>query len=786
MLAGDRFVASSLVELSYFPVLPHEPTVVITTWVLEIFRIIRLRCPRLAIQPYVKSLCDIHGVPFRTYLSTQFSIAFELYLATLALVDQRVKRLLGRDTHDWHLKNACPPCTYKLEGEPPLPLPFLCTMDGNNSLKRFNRRERVAGKGGVDVAGDSKERANNRKAPGTYYLEQEEVDVWADENLEELMKGFVPKPVSISARDTFTKRLLITAAWINMKDMVISKAWAHYKETGVFLCLCRHGFVLLITDMVESSELSKYRFAVVKYLIDALGEVGCGYDIGCKFGVRVNRHPVLGPLARAHQFRSLVGAFHGHRHNRLCQLCNLVTYVEGVGLEDLEYCETYFSKSNALAASTRYATSFHRHQTIVAYLAHMDVYDTYQTLSLLLANKYKRALELKRTASTLEETMRTLGIESGVTFSQWLAAEMTCLQNLSKELLEETLAMEYYQKLVNLAEREACMEEIMGIAIAPMDASSESNYAEAAKRTRRLESQRRHTLELHAKALMAIHDLELQLDVAVRWTAGTPEWEAAATLVSNRHYQRALDKLQGLIIAHIFELTKMNMSGTGYKLRKHIAKALQARSRAIKSALNTYNAAATALDEPHDSLTWEQVVEYAFLSDFDLLRDGHNDIHEEPWAKPSGRAAMDQFFKLQHADEEILRLNIEIPRFVMYMRDEDAFLQREEGRVREEHGEGIAYQVRRYAMGQGRFNDDHMHRLIKLSHEPGFSASLSPSVVVDKTRLMAASPDERSFTALPHPLGDSDEGDNEDEAEALAEQMSLLHVAEDLTTIQQD
>jgi hypothetical protein len=182
-----------------------------------------------------------------------------------------------------------------------------------------------------------------------------------------------------------------------MRDEVTGKAWVHYKETGVFLCVCRHGFVLYIADMVDSGELyahrfpnylrsvlifyrSKYGFSVVKHLIDALGEVAIGYDIGCRFGVRVNRHPVLGPLARSQRFRSLVGAFHGHGHNRLCQLCNLATYVEGMGLEDLEYCETYFSKSNAMASSTRYATTFHRRQTIATYLEHTDIFDTYQSL----------------------------------------------------------------------------------------------------------------------------------------------------------------------------------------------------------------------------------------------------------------------------------------------------------------------------------------------------------------------------------------------------------------------
>jgi hypothetical protein len=142
----------------------------------------------------------------------------------------------------------------------------------------------------------------------------------------------------------------------------------------------------------------------------------------------------------------------------------------------------------------------------------------------------------------------------------------------------------------------------------------------------------------------------------------------------------------------------------------------------VKTTLASYNTAAAALNEPRNPLTWEQVVEYAFLSDFDLLHDGRNDIHEELWAKPSGHATMDQYFKLQRADEEIFRLNIEIPRFITYMCDEEAFLEWEEVHVRGEHSDAFAYQVRRYAMRQGWFNNNHMLRLIKLSHEPRFTA----------------------------------------------------------------
>ncbi|KAJ6448466.1 hypothetical protein C8R45DRAFT_763952, partial [Mycena sanguinolenta] len=124
---------------------------------------------------------------------------------------------------------------------------------------------------------------------------------------------------------------------------------------------------------------------------------------------------------------------------------------------------------------------------------------------------------------------------------------------------------------------------------------------------------------------------------------------------------------------------------------------------------------------PKPTLDWEEVVEYAFLADFDLLREGRRDIRDERWAKPAGRAAMDQHYKLLRAEEEIERLNIEIRRLVTYMRDEEAFLSCEEGRLREDGREGMAVQVGLLRAERGRFTSLHMARLVKLSKEAGFT-----------------------------------------------------------------
>ncbi|KAF8811521.1 hypothetical protein BYT27DRAFT_7089368, partial [Phlegmacium glaucopus] len=83
----------------------------------------------------------------------------------------------------------------------------------------------------------------------------------------------------------------------------------------------------------------------------------------------------------------------------------------------------------------------------------------------------------------------------------------------------------------------------------------------------------------------------------------------------------------------------------GYKLHKHIAKALSAHSQEIHTSLGRYNDAAAAMFPPHVCLSWENIVEHTFLINFNLLQDTHQDIHQWPWAQPAARLAMDQFHK---------------------------------------------------------------------------------------------------------------------------------------------
>ncbi|KAJ7738548.1 hypothetical protein B0H14DRAFT_3097444 [Mycena olivaceomarginata] len=676
------------------PPTPLHPTVVITVRTLKLFCVVQLRCPHLGVQAFVRGLCDLHSLAPRHYLSSHFSTAFDIYFSIHAEVNKRVKVALGRDTPNWRLKNSCPACL-------------------NNSLKRFCHANASNEPQYISVPGASKEWCDTRQAPGDHYLSWDEVDVWAKNEVDEVMRDFVQR----SGKDE-DEGAGCEERWGNMKEDVTARVWGMYDETGIFPALCCHGFVLVVVDMVQSGELSKYGFAVLSHPISMLGEVTMGHDIGCKTAKMVKAYPRLGPLAAKNNFKSIVRAFHCLGHGRLCSICNMSMY-------DCENCESYFSKSNVLASIMRYSTVFHRQQAIANYMKHTDLCDVYQGLSKLgLPGLCKRMLTAfavigisNKWLPALQQAMHALNVPTRDVFDNWLEKEKGFLRPLTKEPLQETQEMEYYQKLVNFYACDMQRDEVFVVE------PTAPNYAESMKQTRRLETQQRHTYELVSKSLATMQDLELRLEITSRWVAGDEDWVKAAEMVGRRRYQWALDQLQGLVVARMFELCKMNMLGTGYKLRKHIAKSLQVRSRAVKMALERYNAAAAAMDPAKPQLAWEKLVEYAFLVEFNLLREGREDICTEPWALPAGRAAMDQHFKMVHAEEEIQRLDVEIPRLITFMADERDFLIYQEQRLREEGKDALAHQVYAHRMEYGRFDNLHKQRLWKLSKEPGFMAS---------------------------------------------------------------
>lgn len=197
MTSEDKYVASCLVGQGLIPCSPWKPKLAIAIRVLELYRLAHLRCPSLGIEAWIKTLSDVHGSAFKPYSCQQFTTCFDLYLEILQNVELRVKKALGRDADDWRLKNGCPACTYKLEGEEKMIFEMLCACDGNDSLKRILRKDKGVDEDGVPLRGDS-QRPDPRaeSAGGDYFLTREAVNRWVKERL----AAEVKLPVSISWR----------------------------------------------------------------------------------------------------------------------------------------------------------------------------------------------------------------------------------------------------------------------------------------------------------------------------------------------------------------------------------------------------------------------------------------------------------------------------------------------------------------------------------------------------------------------------------------------------------
>jgi hypothetical protein len=216
MLTTDRTVAASLVRQGMIPNAPYNPSYAVSIRLLELYRNLRCRCPRLSIQPFVKGLIDTHGVrniynlfkcgtdspkiTFKQNYAVVFSTCYDVYLEILEKNRGAVMKVLHRDDTSWRLKNTCPACSYKLQGEKKLVFEMLITMDGNNSLKRLRRDLTVQQATSGDAtqptpgtSGDStRERPDPRSMPGNYYLTRDEVDKWAKSIIEEDLIGTTP------------------------------------------------------------------------------------------------------------------------------------------------------------------------------------------------------------------------------------------------------------------------------------------------------------------------------------------------------------------------------------------------------------------------------------------------------------------------------------------------------------------------------------------------------------------------------------------------------------------
>lgn len=126
-------------------------------------------------------------------------------------------------------------------------------MDGNDSLKRYERREDpVETKEGEIKLGASRERSDSRVGGGDYFLTKKEVDAWDERNWESVVE--VEKGTEAGGMKELWEEGQCEERWHNANEKNTAKSVAKFHEQGWVVLLCRHMFLLKACDMIRSGE----------------------------------------------------------------------------------------------------------------------------------------------------------------------------------------------------------------------------------------------------------------------------------------------------------------------------------------------------------------------------------------------------------------------------------------------------------------------------------------------------------------------------------------------------
>ncbi|KAL0572550.1 hypothetical protein V5O48_009407 [Marasmius crinis-equi] len=718
---------------------PEFPEVAFSMRMFEIYRQLHRTCPSFSINALARTFQNIHGRPPKAHLEDQLRTAYDAYLEILRRVDSRVNMKLRRDT-----ELICPPCLYITQGEPGLYPRMLIAIDGNNSLKLVDSDHR---------RGQS--RIDRRWLSDFRWLTEERVDEFKDE-----VKGSEKRKAKAAQKNAATPQPTQTGepssptaaptddnsddiAYLNASESgqiteavhVCVERWkaagpesqkrmfAFFAITGVFLAVCRHGHLLVTCDMRRSGELMKYPLAIVNELLERYGkDLGVGYDIMCAFWTTLQQSNKLHAKVAALRMRGVVPAFHGHAHNRKCQIHWHPLYVPGVGNEDFEECERTFALSNRLASTTRLATPFHRQQMILEHFSfHSD--DKNTIFGRYCYFKYREALKrLDEKVPLFDELCQQRGI-TPQQCEELLDQERAYFKQVFSDPPELVARLDHAEKLQKVWKSEHDMKEATE-EFKKMERRGRAQYSE--EKVKQIE-RRNYTTFQRWQVLyedLLVHETHHQF--LPRWTSNSPEYVEACAQLAGRHYRRAVDRLEKLVVARFMELTKLNMSGVGYRQRTQIAKALQVRAEAIKTAITAYNKAAASLNPPRESLDWIQIVEMVKLAEFDVLRDTTTSISELIWARPENKEIIGLHYSILRAREEIVRLNVEIKRKVSHMLDEHADFYHAINAARADNDYDLVQELQTRNSTQARLNEYVAEQLLQTSRLRGFTGNLLP------------------------------------------------------------
>ncbi|KAK7060534.1 hypothetical protein VNI00_001300 [Paramarasmius palmivorus] len=683
-VSSDVFSTNeSLVRHGIIGASPEHVSMGFSISLFEIYRQLHRVCNKLSIEALSKALQHIHQIPRDSHLDNQLRAAYDTYLMILREVDSACTAALGRQSRQAFFDTVCPPCRYALKDEPRLVPSMLMAIDGNNSLKMVDESFKY---------GNTRE--DSRQLPDHRWVEDEEVDQFKDEvarSQNKRGKKAQPATAVVQTADAVYPDLEpgkdddipwlnvnetedLTACvdtcvdrWKNAGPESRKKMFAFFAISGVFLAVCRHGHLLAMCDMRRSGELMKYPLAIVNRLMDDFGLDLCvAYDIMCAFFKTLTRSR-LGSKVKSSRLTGVVPAFHGHAHNRKCQLRWHPQYRFGVGIEDFEECERFFSRSNLLASLTRLATYFHRRQLLLQHF-HFNDEDKHALSGNFIYQTYRRVVQrLLENTHAYHESLKRFEM-TPTTCEDLLASEREHFENRNfPERPEVSEKIEYAELLEQFWKTKENADAVHEAYLA-MTKNRSAHSADQIATSRARDRINFDKFQIAQEALLRFEDANPR----ERWTKDSNEYQEALKLRLERRYWEALEELELVVVQRLFELTKLDMSDIGYKQRDKITHALRARSEAIKKALARYNTVALQMRPKKRTLAWEEVIHLVTVAELDLLKDTHLDLSKTPWADPEKREVVRLHFSVLRAHEEIKRLHVEAKRLVTYMLDDHA------------------------------------------------------------------------------------------------------------------
>ena len=144
--------------------------------------------------------------------------------------------------------------------------------------------------------------------------------------------------------------------------------------------------------------------------------------------------------------------------------------------------------------------------------------------------------------------------------------------------------------------------------------------------------------------------------------------------------------------------------------------------------------------------------------------------------------ALDLYFKMQRAQEEIERLNIEIRRVITFIRDEGQYLRKKETEY-EESQPHLSHQIKLRHNEWRRFNRAHMRRFRDLGMSERFSGTIRPGVNVDAA---ASGDDGEDMEGGEQVSPSAEDAELEEEEREEEEEAALGHEVDAITHVALD